>query len=167
MIEVLEHFPNPVDYIADLARVTAPSGRIIITTPSAYGAKGSKVTLLRRLLWPMKHDKPVLRETYILIQGKKLPHRDFTFDEIRDLFSPYFVIINVHSFNFGIQYLVKRIFPLRFLMWMTVYLESHAAMFPNTWGHNWLILCEKRIQSETNSVLCHEFGKSAYCLPES
>ena len=150
MIEVLEHFPNPVDYVTELTGVIAESGKVIITTPSAYGTKGSRVTVLKRLVCPMKHYEPVPRETYIMIQGTKLPHRDFTSAEIRDLISPNFVLTKVYGFNFGIHFLMRRMFPQRFLLWMTGCVESHAAMFPQAWGHNWLILCEKRDTNRNN-----------------
>jgi ubiquinone/menaquinone biosynthesis C-methylase UbiE len=144
MIEVLEHFPAPVDCITELTAVIVQSGKIIITTPSAYGAKGDKVSVLKRLIWPMKYNDPILRETYTIVQGIRLPHRDFTFDEINGLFSRSFELLNIHSFNFGIHVLMKRIFPQRFIIWLTGRLESSAAIFPKTWGHNWLILCEKK-----------------------
>ena len=124
-----------------------PNGQLVITTPSAYGVKGSKVSIITRLLRPTQKNEHehALRETYIIIQGKKLPHRDFTIDELKGLFSKDFTIINLHSFNFGLHTLLKKKIPDRFAIWLTICLELQAEILPVTWGHNWLLVCKKRM----------------------
>jgi ubiquinone/menaquinone biosynthesis C-methylase UbiE len=146
MVEVLEHFPKPSGYVFDITRVTVPSGQLVITTPSAYGLKGNKVSIINRLLRPAQKNENVqaLRETYMIIQGKKLPHRDFTSDELKCLFSKNFTIINLHSFNFGLHSVLKNKIPYRFVLWLTIWIELQAEILPVTWGHNWLLVCKKK-----------------------
>ncbi|MHA1832350.1 MAG: class I SAM-dependent methyltransferase [Candidatus Baldrarchaeia archaeon] len=145
IIEVLEHLLDPNAHISELARVITRTGKVIITTPSAYGIKRGIISTLKRFLCPLKQDVVSHRETCITIEGRRLPHRDFTLSEITGLLSIDFAIIKIYSFNFRILYhVMKRILPYKVLVWVIWRLENSAPKFPHSWGSNWLILCKKR-----------------------
>jgi ubiquinone/menaquinone biosynthesis C-methylase UbiE len=143
MIEVFEHFLNPSVIIDELARVVVGSGKIVITTPSAYGLKGSKKSILKRFLNPKIIEDPKLREAYIIIEGKKLPHRDFTVAEIRSFISPNFTELCLCSFNFGMLLLIGHVLPTRLTLFFLLCIENQASKLPITWGGNLLVSIEK------------------------
>jgi 2-polyprenyl-3-methyl-5-hydroxy-6-metoxy-1,4-benzoquinol methylase len=47
MIDVVEHLPNPKEYIVEVARILAPGGTFVLTTPNA----GCLIAKLRREKW--------------------------------------------------------------------------------------------------------------------
>jgi len=60
--EVIEHFPNPDEVLAELLRVTAPHGHVVISTPVRYDAAtilralaGLRNRMSRRLQKPDEH----------------------------------------------------------------------------------------------------------------
>jgi ubiquinone/menaquinone biosynthesis C-methylase UbiE len=142
-IEVIEHLLNLNDLVLELDRVAKPQGKLIITTPSAYGSKGGFLALLKRLC----HIKQSVscREKYLFIQGKKIPHRDFVPDEIAAVLFPSFTNVKISSFNFRIFHqILSKLLPPRILEWVILFLENRASMFPSVWGNNWLICAQNK-----------------------
>jgi len=146
IIEVIEHLPDPSALISELDRAIRPDGKVIITTPSAYGTKGNSCIILKRLCF-LKHSVSH-REKYIVIRGKKLPHRDFTLNEITTILLPHFGIVKIYSFNFGaIYHVLARVLADRILALIILYFENHAPKLPSSWGNNWLIYAKKSYEN--------------------
>jgi ubiquinone/menaquinone biosynthesis C-methylase UbiE len=136
-IEVIEHLLDSKAFLFELCRVSKPKGQIVITTPSAYGTKGI-LTCLKKLCLVEKSANN--REKYITVEGKHLPHRDFTLNEIVALTLPYFDILRIYSFNFGGLYaIISRFLPHRLLLWTTLSFENNAHRLPKVCGNNWII----------------------------
>jgi ubiquinone/menaquinone biosynthesis C-methylase UbiE len=148
MLEVLEHLLTPSVYVDELARCVKLSGKAVITTPSAYGI-GRKLSLLRAIFLPTKASSS--RTTYIIINGKQLPHKDFTLLELQNLISQRFVLKKIYSFNFGLQTITKHLLPENSVAVLTNAIEDKANCFPYMLGHNWAILCEKVAPSTTKN----------------
>jgi len=145
IIEVIEHLPDPGALISELDRAIRPDGKVIITTPSAYGTKGNFSIILKNICFLKQSVSH--REKYIVIRGKKLPHRDFTLNEITTIFLPHFGIIKIYSFNFGaIYHVLAKFLPHRILALIILCLENHAPKLPSTWGNNWLVYAKKNYE---------------------
>jgi ubiquinone/menaquinone biosynthesis C-methylase UbiE len=141
-IEVLEHLLDAEAFISEMCRVSRLRGKIVITTPSTCGTMGI-LTFLRRLNF--KRSSANERQKYIIIEGKRLPHRDFTLSEIKTLFSKHFNIDNIYSFNFGMFYIIiAKFLPYKFLIWTTLYLENNALKLPKSLGNNWIVCAENK-----------------------
>ncbi len=91
MVEVFEHFLDPRSTMIELSKVVTREGNVIITTPSALG--------ITKLIQKSLHFNESKRQTYLLISGKRFPHRDFTYDEILFVTNGYFKPVNFYSFN--------------------------------------------------------------------
>ncbi|MCW4024563.1 MAG: class I SAM-dependent methyltransferase [Candidatus Bathyarchaeota archaeon] len=103
MIEVFEHFLNPRSIIIELSRVISDKGLVFITTPSALG-----ITKLLLSKVSKKH-----RPEFIVLNGHKLPHRDFNPDEIMFFVRGYFKTFKLYSFNISLFQSVIRFLPFR------------------------------------------------------
>jgi ubiquinone/menaquinone biosynthesis C-methylase UbiE len=145
IIEVIEHLIDPRALITELDRVIKINGTLIITTPSAHGTKGNLLNVFKRYFFLKRSVGN--REKYILIQGKKLPHRDFTLNELTTILSPHFVCVKIYSFNFrAIYYVLARGLPHRIIALIISYFENNAPKLPKVWGNNWLLYAKKNYE---------------------
>ena len=140
MLEVLEHFSEPLVIVNSLGKCLKITGKVVFTTPSAYGLHAHKLSL-RTIFLPKTG--PTSRANYIIVNGKRLPHKDFTLLEIQKLLSQKFVLKKFYCFNFGTQTVTKHLLPNALVAPFTIMVEDKASLFPFTLGHNWAILCEK------------------------
>jgi ubiquinone/menaquinone biosynthesis C-methylase UbiE len=151
LLEVLEHFLKPDININALAETISPSGKVLITTPSAYGANMSISSILGLIFWPSRQNVKKVRNSSITVQGLVLPHLDFTLIEIIRLISPNFLLKKHYSFNFGLQFILIKFLPKNSTIKITKYIERKASWFPYTWGHSWMLLLEKKSTKETKN----------------
>lgn len=145
MLEAIEHFPNPQNIILELKRVLCKRGKLIITTPSAFGVKGTRIEILKRLLNPRKRQLPSSREKSLNVCGLDLPHRDFTEDEVISLMQSHFELRTLKTFQFSILYWAISTVPNInwFLIRMDNAIEKLHFLLPKIWGSKFLVVGEK------------------------
>jgi ubiquinone/menaquinone biosynthesis C-methylase UbiE len=137
MVEVFEHFLDPRVAIIELATVVSHDGNVIITTPSALGVVG----LMKKTF---SFHNVAGRQTHLIIEGKKLPHRDFNYDEVACIVKGYFRPIRFYSFNIDPILFILRFLPYNFGNFMAMMFESHAEKMPLFFGSNFAILLQRK-----------------------
>jgi len=146
-IEVLEHLVSPMSGLHEMSYVLKQTGKLVLTTPSAFKLGGRSILLaLRNSVFSQIDKPPKQRETFFKTRpGVVIPHREFTCFELSNLVKKYFRIINISSFTFSYVYVIlKKILPqIAFKKIFYGDLVLRRVPVVRRLGDHWLVIGEK------------------------
>lgn len=153
LLDVLEHVPRQDDVVREIARVLRPGGTLVLSVPNKGALAWLDSLNLYHGLFGESQPPPTDDPSWSVSPL----HRHYSYEDVRLLLEPHFVVQSVQYTGFGIAEAVNFVLLVLFRAWTPLprvyaaaqYLYFSAYLLEDlirtpSWGYHMMILAKRR-----------------------